>query len=246
MGNLELTFLDVQHGSACHILTPSGANFMFDLGTGDFDRSQTGDNHSPLLYLKNTRGVKTLDGVFITHPHRDHIDDIFNFDSLAPTLLWRPKHLTEQNIRAGNKPGDSAKIDKYLEISARYTETDFPGLSASSASNNGCDMFEVFAVVTPPQSNLNNHSMALVLSFARTKLLLTGDQEGAAWKELLANSRFVAAAKGTDILLASHHGRESGYCPELFDAIGQPCLTIVSDTNAGTTYPSFIAPSSQR
>ena len=235
MGKLQLTFLDVQHGSACHIETPAGMHFMFDLGTGDFDRSQGGDVHSPLVYLKRTKGVERLDGVFVSHPHRDHIDDIFNFDLLNPRSFWRPQHLAEANIRAGNRPGDAPKIDKYLEISNRYNQSFAPGESPGEPSNNGCNLFEVFIVTTPPQSNLNNHSIAAVIEYAGTKVLVTGDTESAGWDELLSRTAFVNAAKGTHILLAPHHGRESGFKEELFAAIGQPALTIISDTNAGET-----------
>ena len=235
MSELALTFLDVQHGSACHIETPSGKHFMFDLGTGDFDKSQDGDNHSPLLYLKNSRGVSRLDGVIITHPHTDHIDDIFNFHSLKPAALWRPKHLTPESIRSGNRTSDNAKIEKYLQISAEYNQPVLITENPSETTNNGCDQFEIFGVTTPAQSNLNNHSMAAVVSFAGSKILLTGDQESAAWDELLQNRAFVSAVVGTDILLASHHGRESGFCEKLFEKTGKPCLTIVSDTNAGET-----------
>src|SRR5262245_45023236 len=101
---LSLTMWDVQHGSANHLLMPNGGYFVIDLGIGDV----TGSNKtfSPLSYLKQ-RGAR-VDEVLITHPHRDHLDDIFQFDSVGPRVLRRPLHLTEADIHAGNRPGDSA------------------------------------------------------------------------------------------------------------------------------------------
>src|SRR5262249_13101581 len=55
------------------------------------------------------------------------------------------------------------------------------------------------------------------------------------WKELLRNPAFVTAVRGTDVLLAPHHGRDAGYCPELFEAMGKPRLVVISDGRFGET-----------
>ena len=87
---LKITFFDVDHGNAIHVQTPNNKHFMFDLGVGSYS---SGKEFSPLRYLRN-RGINQLDGVIITHPHTDHIDDIGNFDAFSPKVLWRPTHLT--------------------------------------------------------------------------------------------------------------------------------------------------------
>ena len=61
--------------------------------------------------------------------------------------------------------------------------------------------------------------------------------------ELLKKDSFVKAIKNTDILIAPHHGRESGYCAELFEHFS-PNLTIISDgsycdTSATSRYSSI-------
>ena len=45
---------------------------------------------------------------------------------------------------------------------------------------------------------------------------------------------FRAAIQGTHVLVASHHGRESGFSPALFNHIS-PYLTIISDGPAKKT-----------
>ena len=45
---------------------------------------------------------------------------------------------------------------------------------------------------------------------------------------MLNNPLFVKAIKNTKIFVASHHGRESGYCSELFNHF-TPELVIISD-----------------
>ncbi len=232
MAELQLIFWDVQHGSAAYIRTPGGRHIALDLGTGSVGASNRA--FSPLRYLRDRYGVSRLDQVIISHPHRDHIDDIFQFDTMSPRCLSRPKHLTEADIRGGNQAQDRPVIDKYLEINRRYSGKVGPGENPLEADNNGGAEFETFTPTTPPRSNLNNHSMVTVVSYAGSKILIPGDNEAASWNELLGRADFRSAISGTDILVASHHGRASGFSETLFEYIS-PRLTIVSDGPAGGT-----------
>jgi hypothetical protein len=91
-----------------------------------------------------------------------------------------------------------------------------------------------FTPTSCSRSNLNNHSVVTVVTYAGCKFLLPGDNEPPSWEELLARADFVEAIRGTDILLAPHHGRQSGFSPALFDYI-EPRLTVVSDGRFGDT-----------
>ncbi len=172
--------------------------------------------------------------MIISHPHRDHLDDISRFDAMSPRCLSRPKHLSEAEIRGGNQAKDTPIINKYLEINRRYSGTFGPGEDPLDANNNGGVTFQTFTPTSPPTSNLNNHSMVTVVTYAGSKILIPGDNEAASWKELLGWSDFRSAIGGTDILVAAHHGRASGFSETLFEYIS-PRLTIVSDGPVGGT-----------
>ena len=75
-GNLKIVIWDVQHGHGSYLSTPGGQDIVIDLGTGSYGDSNL--EFSPLLHLKNKWKVERLDGVIISHPHRDHLDDIFD------------------------------------------------------------------------------------------------------------------------------------------------------------------------
>jgi competence protein ComEC len=225
---------DVQHGSASYMKTPSGKHIMFDLGTGSIkDSTRT---FSPLLHLKNKWGVTQMDKVVITHPHRDHIDDIDNFDEVSPRVLLRPKHLTEAEIRGDNRNSSSeqGKIDTYLEIDARYNSPVAPGTSPTALGNTGGPEFNFFQPTKCKRDNLNNHSLVTIANYLGVKLLIPGDNEDKSWEELLAMPGFRQAVKGTTVMLASHHGRENGFYEPLFEII-KPSLVIISDGPVGTT-----------
>jgi len=227
MANGELTcvFWDVQHGSAAYINTPANEHLVIDLGVGSYQQMNL--QFSPLLHLKHRYGVQQLDGVVITHPHRDHLDDIGNFSELSPRVLMRPKHLSAADVLGGNRPQDSPIIQQYLDISATYNRPVSPGENPFRPPPGG-HTITYFTPTSCSRSNLNNHSVVTVVTHADSKLLLPGDNEPPSWEELLAKPDFVEAIRGTDILLAPHHGRDSGFCPALFNYIS-PYLTVISD-----------------
>lgn len=221
---LKITIWDVQHGSAVHMRTPNGLDIVLDLGTGTHKGGIA--NFSPLKYLKEQKKVAYLDGVIITHPHRDHLDDIFNFDYLNPTVLHRPRHLSEDDVISANRSQDQDIINKYLEINRRYNTPVVQ--SPFQKENNGGVDIKMFTPRESAHSNINNHSIVTIITYARSRILLPGDNEPESWLELLGNADFRNAIAGTDVILAPHHGRDSGFCNDLFSYF-TPKLVVISD-----------------
>lgn len=225
----KMTLWNVQHGSATYLKTPFGKHIVVDLGTGKSGNM----NFSPLLHLKNT-GVTLLHHVIITHPHTDHIDDIFNFDLMSPKVLNRPSHLTKLDILNANRPTDRAKIDKYLELDRRYVHAIPNADKVWLPEFNGGVTIKQFTPSNCPTSNINNHSIVVVIEYLGVKIILPGDNETPSWFELLANPAFCSAISGKGVFIASHHGRESGFCKELF-SLFTPYITCISDGPVGST-----------
>jgi competence protein ComEC len=71
--------------------------------------------------------------------------------------------------------------------------------------------------------------MVFILEYAGSRIMIPGDNETESWKELIKDKRFIEAARNLDVLVAPHHGRRSAYCQELFEAIGKPNITVISD-----------------
>ena len=221
---LQLVVWNVQHGSAAHIRTPNDKYIAIDLGAGD--------GFSPLEHLWHSG--RRLDRATITHPHMDHIDDILNFDLVSPGTLLTPKHLTEDDIRGGNpKPNQDAeaKIQKYLEIRHRYSNPVGPQDDVDLPQNNGGVSIQTFIPRQSSTGNLNNHSVVTALQYSGVKILIPGDNESPSWEEVLGQQQFVNAISGTHVLVASHHGRESGFHGPLFDYFN-PLITLISDGRA--------------
>jgi competence protein ComEC len=123
---------------------------------------------------------------------------------------------------------DKRLFEKYFEVDDRYSQPissdDDPDLPAN---NGGVEILN-FHPKKCTTSNINNHSIVTVISYAESKIIIPGDNEPPSWKELLEDDTFKTAIKGTDIMVAPHHGRESGYCADLFEHF-IPKLTVISD-----------------
>ena len=221
--SVDLRIWDVQHGSAAHIRTPNGKNIVADCGSGD--------SGSPLLALKSQLGQARLDMAIITHPHLDHISDILNLSYLNPRTFLRPKQLTRADILANNtnlSPSAIRIIDEYFRFDSTYNEPLGPGDDPKDQNVNGGAKIVTFIPTTCPPTNLNNHNVVTVIEYGGSKILLPGDNETPSWDELLRRSDFRTSISDVDILVAPHHGRDSGFHRELFNHFN-PLLTIISD-----------------
>ncbi len=237
-GELFFLFFDVQHGHATYIKFPNGKHWFIDLGQGSIQ--DTNETFSPLHHMWYSYNVTYLDNLVLTHPHHDHIADLENLHLAFPNVVAAPRHLSESDVRGGNRESDMVAVEQYLALVQGTSQRIIPANDPTSSGNTGGVWVQMFCPTQCARSNLNNHSIVTVLSYAGTKVLIPGDNEAASWRELLENPAFVEAIRGTNILLAAHHGREAGYCADIFDYF-KPCLTIVSDgagsdTSAVTSY----------
>lgn len=227
MSKVEMIFWDVQHGNATYIRTPNNKHIVIDLGMGDY--SGNNQQFSPLNALASRYNVRSLDYVIITHPHKDHFDDILSFDAFNPKVLHRPRHITNAEVMQGVRDQDRTKFQKYCEINDRYN-TSISGThdDPDDSNNYGGLQIKTFMTSHMPKDNLNNHSILTVIEYANTKVIIPGDNEYPSLDALMTRNDFKNAVRNADILLAPHHGRESAYHND-FVTLVNPSVTVVSD-----------------
>jgi len=229
MSALKIIIHDVGHGQAVHAFTPDGKVMVIDLGTSaDF---------SPMEWLGAQ--TKTIDSLVITHPHGDHIDEMLLINKLGLKVrqLWRPKWLPKQDVYAANQATFQDKLDTYFDLSDRYTHPVQPGELVGDPKVTGGVTIKQFASRNCGTSNINNHSGVVVFEYLGVRIVIPGDNEPPSWKELLKKPDFVSMVSNAHVFMASHHGRQSGYCSELFAALSDesPRLCVISDARAQDT-----------
>ena len=202
---------------------------LHPVDTSLWSTSERSNTFSPLAWLKKNTSV--IDSLVITHPHGDHIDEILDLQPAGFRVrqLWRPSWLTSDEVRQANQAVYEAKVTRYLEMSQRYSGAIPPDELVGNPAVSGGVTISQYASVACGRSNINNHSGVVIFDYLDIKILIPGDNEVPSWQELLKKPEFVSAAKTPDVFLASHHGRDSGYCAELFEVIGKPRLCMISD-----------------
>ena len=218
---------DVEHGS-CHVLRVPNQNedvFMFDAGSKE--------DFSPALHLKDAWGISSLRWLAISHLDSDHITDISNVDLICPNdcpvALDYPK-VSDEILLASHGGEIPATIEVFKEFSKRFVrpvpDIDDPGYFWGGVK------FARFKNNEEDFDDINNLSQVTFIDYVGTTILLPGDLEKPGWMKLLEKPDFIDWLQSTDILVASHHGRDSGFCSEVFDnetGKCKPIITIFSD-----------------
>lgn len=220
--DLVLRIFDVEHGACAIMQAPNGRVAMIDCGHNEV----TG--WRPSSFLRNEMGLEEIAYLIVTNADGDHLSDlaglrgrgvsvrtlIRNGSPAAPAL--RMLKLTKGPLAPG--------VEEFIHMHGTYHGYAMPFNDAMAGVTCAtfCNGFQTF-------SDTNNLSMATFIKYAGFKILFPGDLEKAGWKELLKNPAFVAELRLTDVLVASHHGRESGFCEEIFNYF-RPQVVVISDT----------------
>lgn len=80
----------------------------------------------------------------------------------------------------------------------------------------------------PPFDDTNNLSLVTFVHGPEYSVIFPGDLERAGWRTLLTNADFRRELSRVGVFIASHHGRENGYCEAVFDYC-RPQIVIISD-----------------
>lgn len=223
-GEMRLRIWDVQHGSCAmvqHVNGQYGGRLaMIDSGSADDWR--------PSTYIRQALGRNRLDYLFITNADQDHMSDLRGLQDegvYVDTLIRNPSY-SGQQMQAIKALGGPLSNDALWYVGACDTysaPTDIP-----FNSNMGGIQMSSFYNSYPVFTNTNDLSLVVFIKYGNFKILFPGDLEKAGWRALLQRPDFRAELRGTDVLVVSHHGRENGYCRDIFDYF-MPSAVVISD-----------------
>ena len=220
MSNLIIEIFDVGAGLAIYVKTPNGKKIFLDCGSTS--------ELSPAHIINPSDDKKRLDYLVVSHPHLDHISDIINVsEKYDIKVLQRNKNLDAETMRIDNPDGeDNECLKKYFSISDKFTN---PVKDIDNPENTSWGKGCTFHSFNNSDTNLcvNDQSVVTFIDYGYTTILCGGDVEKKGWDELLKNESFLEYLKKTSILIAPHHGNDSGYNKKLFEYF-TPKITIFS------------------
>lgn len=219
---MNLKIFDVEHGACALVEAPQGDRIaLIDCGTN------TTTGWTPAHHITEVMKRSALDYLIVTNADQDHYANLaaLKAEVRIKTFTKNPtlKSAEFEKIKRASGPlsKDAIAYKELLESHIHPVATSFnDGMGGVSIKH--------FYNKYPDFEDTNNLSCATFVNYGGFQILFPGDLERVGWLKLLENKYFVEEIHKTTILVASHHGRQSGYCAEIFENWG-PRAVVVSD-----------------
>ncbi len=230
---LRIIFLDVGPGLAVYLSLPTGENIFYD-GGGIVDFSDPGGLNNiiaesviePFLFAK---GLTSLEGIIFSHYHADHVLGLLPLVAGGRT-----------GFISGPRREEGNYLYQELQKISEVRELPFFYLQEGDRFQLGEVLFKVLAPfskeLSGTNSDENNNSVVIRLSYGDFSLLLTGDIEEE-MEECLVSRPKLRNELSAMLLQVPHHGSITSSTPEFLDAVG-PGVAVVSAGLSSFNHPS--------
>ena len=208
----EVTFLDVGQGDAVFFRTEAGTTCLIDGGSTTVSDVGT---YRLLPFLKS-RGVSSLDYLFLSHMDADHING-------AEELLKDQFHgIPIRHLCLSALPGDETR--ERLEKEARLFGTELCYISRGTVfREEGAEICCLSPVKGQKKEDENANSEVLMVEISGLRILFTGDLGEEGEQELLEAGTDLRAA----VLKVGHHGSRFSTGEAFLEAVS-PNVAVIS------------------
>ena len=215
---MKFQIFDVSHGFCAYLIADSGNVMLFDCGHNE----RTGFRPSSYLVANRCTGIEHL---VIQNFDQDHVSDLPDVISHLPiTRFFRNQSISPQQLQALKEETGplTTAMETAIEMHRDYIHPvqnppPFPNIE-----------YLTFHNTYPDFTDTNNLSVVSFIHYDGMGIISPGDLEKAGWLKLLELESFRNNLKKVNIFIASHHGREGGYCEEVFKYCS-PDIIIISD-----------------
>lgn len=239
---MYIVVFDVGNASCNYICSPNKYAMMIDCGSSAEKQNPVESiknfsiGNSELLksklYVTSKGKSYPLALLHITHPDDDHVRNSERvYNELTPYLLCR--NYTELY-------DDSALINKdYVKNLDKKYRGDNPEIIDWGFEESKTFSIPIDTVKSDPKLKSkvrNNSSIIRYIKYNNVRILFAGDLETVGW-EWLANNNMnfrTLMKNGLDVLVAPHHGHDSGFPKALFDLTGNVRTIILSKDSEAT------------
>ena len=203
-GYAEVCFIDVGQGDSCFIKTDNLSSILIDGG-------DKGCGTRTLIPFFKLKSVMSLDAVFISHLHSDHmkgIEEIINDG-------FKIKHIYVSN--------QIKKSVNYSDFENLANNNNIPYTFMNDGDKVMIDDI-LFTAVNPAEeySDENESSLVLRLDYGTNSILFTGDIPSSIEKDITSDPDV-----DTDILKVPHHGSSGSSSIDFINSVS-PELSVIS------------------
>jgi beta-lactamase superfamily II metal-dependent hydrolase len=212
---MKIEIFDVGHGSAALAIADNHSLVLLDCGHDD-------EGFRPSLYLpQHWRAVQQL---VVSHYDSDHVSDLAELRAKMPIerLLSNPTISVDEIRRLKLKEGPLRPgMAALLEMKSQFG----PGVNEANLAGIGIPYFYNSYLRF---QDMNNLSIVAFVKYDDFCIVFPGDIERAGWLVMLERADFRQYLSEVNVFVASHHGRENGYCEEVFQYC-HPEIVVISD-----------------
>lgn len=209
---VEVTFLDVGQGDAVFLRTEAGTTCLIDGGSTTVSDVGT---YRLLPFLKS-RGVSSLDYLFLSHMDADHIN------GAEELLKDQFRGIPIRHLCLSALPGDETR--ERLEKEARLFGTELCYISRGTVfREKGAEIRCLSPVKDQKKEDENENSEVLMVEISGLRILFTGDLGEKGEQELLEAGTDLRAA----VLKVGHHGSRFSTGEDFLEAVS-PGFAVIS------------------
>ena len=205
-GKLEMHTIDVGQGDSI-LLLQGDKVMLIDCGT----RAQ---GKKVVEYLQNL-GIKKIDILVGTHPHEDHVGGMAEVINSFEIGMLYTSDFNDEDIT-------TVYYMKFLEA-VENKKVKWETKKAKDKFEFGEADVTVLAPSKDNYDNTNNYSLALMVSFGETDIMLTGDAEKLIENEILGLDYDIEC----EVFKAGHHGSDTSNTDKFLKKVN-PSYVIIS------------------
>lgn len=218
--DMDIRIYDVEHGDCFLILSAQNEAVLIDCGYN----STTGWRPADGLLKQGFGSRRKLHHVVLTHPDQDHLADLPNvLEQLRPLHVWQHPQL---HLKTLFELKETLSKAQQAYLSQGKTTSELQPLEAARQFKT----MELRQFYLPLGSVRDANDLSLVSFITEDgfTVCMPGDLHTRGWTLHLQNEAFRYWLRETNLLIASHHGRPTGYCAKVFEYL-YPKLIIISD-----------------
>jgi beta-lactamase superfamily II metal-dependent hydrolase len=217
---MDLRFYDVEHGDCCLIISQENESILVDCGYNPTTQFRPSDS----LEKQGFGSRRKLHHLILTHPDQDHLADLPNvLEKLKPANVWQHPQLSLRNI-SDLKITLSRAQEAYLNRSKTTSELQPIEVSKKFKTMDTRQFYLPMGSVR----DVNDLSLVTFITEGKFTVCFPGDLTKRGWRLHLQNKAFQYMLRETNLFLASHHGRPTGFYEPVYEYLN-PKLIVISD-----------------